>query len=149
MDRITVSSGLNCFQMVDRITSLSDHRICGRKLFCETPRYAGLESMAQLAALHTRHVQDFRRHAFLFKIRMCRLPAGSVLNGCYLFNADLLGQSSLAFAYRIEARLMDKNENLLQAELLIGTCNYDDRFKQAILAPYYRKMVTCLINATG
>jgi hypothetical protein len=147
MGQITVFSGLDGFQMVDRITHLGDRRICGCKRFFGTPRYAGLEAMAQLAALHARYILDFKRHAFLLKITLCRLPAAGLLDGSYLLEADLLEQSSRAFAYRIEGRRPD--EFRLQAELLIGTRNYDERFKQAILEPHYRKMMACLHNATG
>ncbi len=133
--------------MVDRITHLDAIRICGCKRFGSAPRYAGLEAMAQLAALHTRYVVDFRSHAFLLKIRLCRLPAAGLLNDRYRLKADLLGQSSRAFAYRIEGRGPD--ECRLQAELLIGTRPYDGLFQQVVLEPHYRRIVTCLRNATG
>lgn len=133
--------------MVDRITCLDARRIGGCKRFCSTPRYAGLEAMAQLAALHARYVMDFRRHAFLLKIRMCRLPAAGLLNDRFRLEADLLGQSSRAFTYHIEGRGPD--ECRLQAELLIGTRPYDSLFQQAVLEPHYQRIVACLRSDTG
>ena len=102
------------------------------------PVYGALESLAQLAALHARHLLDFARHAFLLKVNCGRWPVQGDLTGRFKLSADLASQSSNAFAYRTKAQ--GPVDTVLIADLYIGTIQYDGEFQEDILKTHYCKV---------
>lgn len=119
----------------------------GQASFDRAPVYAGLEAMAQLAALDVRQKLDFSAHAFLLGIRWCRLPAVRQLDGSFAIGVTPLSHSGQAFAYGTRAR--GPAGLTLEADLLIGTMAYDGHFQEQQLQSYYRKRWSCLLNATS
>lgn len=141
---LTIAGRLPHFQLIAGITFVARHRIRGVAELEQAPVYAGLEAMAQLAALHVRHSMAFERHAFLLKIDRCDLPAGDTLDDALYLTADLVGHSSQAFAYRVASE--ESKGPPLQAELLIGTRAYDRQFKRDLLEARYRELFDTLIR---
>jgi hypothetical protein len=144
MARLTIKSHMPCFQLIRRITHVSDRRVRADATFAQWPVYTGLEAMAQLAALHVRCSLAFERHAFLLKIDRCDLPPLETLNGDFSLTAERVGQSSQSFAYRVIAQGPD--DLTLQAQLLIGTLDYDEQFKKDRLKQHYQKIFEALRN---
>lgn len=146
MARLTINSHMAGFQLIRRITDVSDRRIRASAAFAQWPVYTGLEAMAQLAALHVRCSLDFARHAFLLKLDSCDLPTLETLTGDFSLTAERISQSSQSFAYGVIAH--GSNDLALQAQLLIGTLDYDERFKKDRLKQYYRKLFEKLCNGS-
>jgi hypothetical protein len=144
---LTIASGLAGFQLVQRISEVSDRRICGRTTFRQAPVYAGLEALAQLSALDVRRRAAFGKHAFLLKIIYCRWPATRVLEGCFTLQACPGSQSSRACVYN--ACALGPEDFKLETELIIATQAYDLEFEQAPLQNHYRKLFACLQNASS
>jgi hypothetical protein len=144
MARLTICSHMSCFQLIRRVTDVSIRHVQADVAFAKWPVYTGLEAMAQLAALHVRYSLDFERHAFLLKIDRCDLPMLEALDGDFRLNAECIGQSSQSFAYGVTAQGPDGIT--IQARLLIGTQDYDERFKKDRLKQYYRKLFEALRN---
>jgi hypothetical protein len=144
MARLTINSHMPCFQLIRRVTDVSDRCIQAESAFAQWPVYTGLEAMAQLAALHVRYSLAFERHAFLLKIDRCDLPTLETLDGDFSLTAERVGQSSQSFAYGVTVQGPD--DLTLQAQLLIGTLDYDERFKRYRLKPHYRKLFEALRN---
>ncbi len=138
MARLIINSQLTCFQLVRRVTAVSNQRIEAVAEFSKWPIYTGLEVMAQLAALHVRHSLTFERHAFLLSVDRCDLPLLETLDGDFYLTAERVSQSSQVFAYRTTTRGPD--DLTIRARLLIGTQVYDERFKEDRLKQYYRKI---------
>jgi hypothetical protein len=144
MARLTINSRMPCFQLIRRVTDMSNRRVQADAAFAQWPVYTGLEAMAQLAALHVRYSLDFERHAFLLKVERCDLPTLETLDGDFSLTAERLSQSSQSFAYGTTAQGPDGLT--IQAQLLIGTLDYDERFKKDRLKQYYRKLFEALRN---
>jgi hypothetical protein len=144
MAALTITSRMSRFQLITGITLVARHRIQAVAALEQAPVYAGLEVMAQLAALHVRHSMAFERHAFLLKIERCDLPAGDTLDGALYLTADGVGQSSRTFAYRVATE--ESKGPPLQADLLIGTRTYDRQFKRDLLKTRYRELFDTLIR---
>ncbi len=104
--------------------------------------FAGIESLAQAGALHTRYINDFSRHAFLLKIQRCTLPPGPVLDGEFLIRGVLTGQSAASCSYSLA---MEKDGlTVMEGSFLIATVEYDSRFRMDILENRYREVFSCL-----
>jgi hypothetical protein len=144
MARLTINSHMAGFQLIRRVTDVSDRRIQADAAFAQWPVYTGLEAMAQLAALHVRYSLVFERHAFLLKIERCDLPTLETLAGDFSLTAERTGQSSQSFAYGVIAQ--GPGDLTMQAQLLVGTLDYDERFKKDRLKRYYRKLFEALRN---
>lgn len=144
MARLTIDSHMPCFQLIRRVTDVSNRRIQAVAAFAQWPVYTGLEAMAQLAALHARYSFDFERHAFLLKVDRCDLPMLETLAGDFSLTAERVSQSSQSFAYGVIAQGVD--DLTIQAQLLIGTLDYDEHFNKDRLKPYYRKLFEALCN---
>ncbi|CAN2039116.1 conserved hypothetical protein [Candidatus Magnetomoraceae bacterium gMMP-15] len=138
MERIIINTGLNDFRLVDSIIKFDNESIKGVKSFSNVPVYEGIESLAQLGALHVRFINSFKKHAFLVKIKYCSMPKKQILNGRFQIKAKLISRSRHAFSYVVEA----KKENLLQfkGEFLFATINYDNKFKKEILKNHYKEV---------
>jgi hypothetical protein len=130
------------FQLIRRVTDVSDRRIQADAAFAQWPVYTGLEAMAQLAALHVRYSLDFERHAFLLKVERCDLPTLETLAGDFSLTAERTSQSSQSFIYGVIAQ--GPGDLTMQAQLLVGTLDYDERFKKDRLKRYYRKLFEAL-----
>lgn len=142
METLNIHSHMAQFRLVERISKVSSEGIWGEASFNQTPIYAGLEAMAQLAALDVRQRFRFERHAFLLKVQHCRMPAMDVLEGDFRIKAELCSQSSMAFHYNIVAQ--GPCGVSLKSELLIGTQAYDEHFPEDILKPHYQRVWTQL-----
>jgi hypothetical protein len=139
MAELTIHSHLNGFELIEHLFEVGATTIGGTGRFEHSPCFVGLEAMAQVAALHVRYLLDFKRHAFLLKVAWCDLPAVAHLQGRFDLQADLLSQSSNAFAYGVKARGVDRERACLAAELLIGTQPYDDQFQKEYLQEHYHR----------
>ena len=144
MARLTINSHMPCFQLLRRVTAVSNQRIEALAEFVKWPIYTGLEAMAQLAALHVRHSLIFERHAFLLSVDRCDLPLLETLDGDFYLTAERVSQSSRVFVYGTTARGPD--DLTIRARLLIGTQDFDERFKEDRLKRYYRKVFKDLLN---
>lgn len=146
MDKIKINTGLDGFILVDSISKIEDSTIQGTKDFTRAPAYLGIESLAQLGALHVRFITGFERHAFLLKIIRCEIPETGVLTGKYLLDGTLINRSGLAFSYRLRAE--KENEAQIKGEFLYATVDYDNRFKKERLKQHYQKVFSCLQSAS-
>jgi hypothetical protein len=144
MARLTINSHMASFQLIGRVTDVSNRRVQADATFAQWPVYTGLEAMAQLAALHARYSLAFERHVFLLKIDRYDLPPLETLNGDFSLIAERISQSSQSFAYGVTAKGPDGLT--LQAQLLIGTLDYDGRFQKDRLKQHYRKLFDVLTN---
>lgn len=142
METLTIQSHMPHFRLINRISKLSTKGMRGEVEFNRTPLFAGLESMAQFAALHVRQHFQFERHAFLLKVQHCRMPAMDHIDGCFRIAADLDSRSSIAFHYQTVAQGPHGID--FEAVLLIGTKDYDDKFPEDILKPHYQRVWTDL-----
>jgi len=147
MATLTIHSRLKHFKLVARITHVSASVICAEAGLDGMPMYAGLETMAQLAALHVRYCLEFQRHAFLLKVNQGFWPAKDCLAGCYGLTAERYSQSSKAFAYQVKAQ--GPTGAMSTADLLIGTVAYDNEFQEDILTAYYREVFGKLRSEIG
>lgn len=138
MEALNIHSQLPHFRLITRILKTSPEGIRGTSDFNRTPLYAGLEAMAQLAALHVRQRLQFERHAFLLKVRHCRMPVIEHLDGCFEIKADLCSQSSHAFHYDTVA--LGPHGVEFKSDLLIGTRDCDEYFSKDILKPHYQRI---------
>lgn len=144
MARLTINSHMHSFQLIRRVTDVTDRRIQADAVFAQWPVYTGLEAMAQLAALHVRYSIDFERHAFLLKVDRCDLPTLETLAGDFSLTAERFSQSSQSSAYGVIAQ--GPGDLAMRGQLLIGTLDYDEHFKKDRLKQYYRKLFQALHN---
>ena len=144
MEQLIIRSRMQHFQVLTRIQHVSKRRMRAIATFAQSPSYCLVESMAQLAAMHVRHSLDFDRHAFLLKIQSCDLTLRPILNSDVDLTAERISHSSNAFAYRVSALVPDGES--FGAELLIGTREYDRKFRKECLNPYYQKRFETLFN---
>ncbi len=146
MDRLTIYTGMNSFLLIDAVTRVTDDTIAGACFFSNDPVFLGMESLAQLAAMHVRYRTDFQKHAFLLKITCCQLPDEDILNGGYHMTGTLTSQSSRSFAYTLHAYSESCDD--FKGEFLIATVDYNNNFKRAVLNDHYKKLFSCLQNAS-
>lgn len=144
METLTIHSRIAHFRLIKRISKVSHKGIRGEADFFRTPLFAGLEAMAQIAALHVRQYLQFERHAFLLKVHHCQMPAEDHLEGCFRISADLCSGSSNAFHYKTVAHGPQGID--IKSELLIGTQDYDDNFPENILKSHYQRVWTDLTS---
>ncbi|MEJ2155563.1 MAG: hypothetical protein P8X96_09525 [Desulfobacteraceae bacterium] len=142
METMKIQSGMPHFKIVSKIFDVSPNNIDAQAVFGGDPIYTGLEAMAQTAALHVRHSLRFERHAFLLSVHHCQLPDLDALEGPFRIKAALHGRSSEAFVYKVAASGPHGAD--FDAELLIGTCEYDERFRKASLIAHYQEIWTRL-----
>jgi hypothetical protein len=138
METLTIHSHMAHFRLITRILKVSCEGTRAEADFNRTPLFAGLEAMAQLAALHVRQRLQFERHAFLLKVYYCRMPAIDHLDGCFRIAADLCSQSRNAFNYSAVAHGPHGVD--FESELLIGTRDYDKHFPENILKDHYQRV---------
>lgn len=142
MKQIIVLSGMRGFVMIDRIFDVSPQGITAGKGLSKAPLFAGIEALAQAAALHARFINNFSRHAFLLKVRRCTLPPEPSLDGDFLIRGVLNGQSAASGSY--EMALEKDGQTVMEGNFLIATEEYDARFKKDVLESRYRKVFSCL-----
>jgi hypothetical protein len=142
MARIAVRCGLESFVLVDGITEIDPATIKGHKHFDGAPIFLGIESLAQLGALHVRFTTTFARHAFLLGIKRCTVRSGEPLSGCYTLLGTLTGSSASAFSYLLQASNEGRVE--IDGEFLFATVEYDGVFRKDIMESHYRKVFSCL-----
>ncbi len=147
MERIILNSGLSGFFLVDAVTEVDAQKIAGWKRFAGAPTYLGIESLAQLGALHVRHITGFERHAFLLTIKRCSPASREALNGQYRLCGELIGRTTSAFSYRLEASHGD--ETMIQGDFLFAVVEYDTTFRRDTLRSHYQEVFSCLTSASS
>lgn len=138
METLNIHSRMAHFSLIGQLSAISPKKICGVTHFERAPRYAGLEAMAQVAALHVRQIFRFERHAFLLRVYHWQPPAGDCLEGEFMIRAGLCSHSSSAFRYDVAALGPDDVD--FNSSLLIGTREYDERFPKDILKAHYQRL---------
>ena len=146
MATLEIRARLKHFRLIASLDQVGAESIAGFACFEHVPPFAGLEALAQLAALHARYLLDFRRHAFLLKVVDFRGLPGRVLEGRFLVRARLASHSRDAFRYLVAAEATAKER--LAGELLIGVRDYDARFEEKILYAHFRKMFADLCKVS-
>jgi hypothetical protein len=146
MERIIVNSNLEEFQGLDCITDVNEETVSGEKSFKNAPFYLGMEAMAQLCALHVRKRCDFERHAFLLSIKKGEFSAPH-LEGRYVLRGKRVGRSQNAFVYQVTGSVDGRDD--IMAELLIGTCPYNEAFNGDTLREHYQKVFICLYQKSN
>jgi len=148
MARLTVHSGRDNFLILERITAITSDGIQARFRFRQDPLYLGIEALAQLGAMHVRHITRLEMHAFLLKTQDLILPAGPLLNGTYQLSGSLISQSQKAYAYRLQAETDQSANSAFGGTCLFATADYGPRFKKEILKAHYQKVFSCLQNVS-
>jgi hypothetical protein len=138
METLKIHSGMAHFRILSKILAVSPDGMEAEAVLNGAPRFAGLEAMAQTAALHARRLLGFERHAFLLSVRRCQMPSMAVLSGRCRVAAVLRGHSSEAFAYHVTANGSEVAE--FDGELMVGTMAYDDRFRKETLQAHYQRI---------
>jgi hypothetical protein len=138
METLKIKSGMAHFRILSKILVVSPDGMAAEAVLDGAPRFAGLEAMAQTAALHARHILGFERHAFLLSVGRCQMPSVAVLSGRLRVAAALRGRSSAAFAYHVTANGPGGAD--FDGELLIGTVAYDDRFRREVLEAHHQRI---------
>jgi len=144
VERLTINTALNDFVLIDTITSMNSDNFSGAQTFNDDPLFMGIESCAQLASMHVRHITDFSKHAFLLKVKYFSAQE-EVLNGLYVITGKLLSHGSDSYSYKLCAK--GGNDERFTAELIIGTTPYSEKLNQEELEAYYKKVFLCLQNA--
>ncbi len=109
--------------------------------------FAGIESLARLAAFHVRYRLDFQRHAFLLKVvELNRLPRAT-LNGRFRLHAHRTGNSRDAWRYAVKAT--GAKEEWFGGRLLIGVRDYDEEFREDDLRLFFQKRFETLCRGEG
>ncbi len=138
METIDIHSRMSHFRLLSKVLAVSSRHLEAEAVFGNAPCFAGLELMAQTAALHVRRRLDFDRHAFLLSVRQCTIPPIDFLKGRYRATAILRQQSSEAFMYHVAACGHDGID--LDGDLLIGTRAFDDHFPKEVLGVHYQQL---------
>ncbi len=142
MDRIDINTSLDGFTLLDSISAITGSSIAGRKNFSDSPLYLGIESLAQLGALHLRYITELKKHAFLLKINHCRTSNGQILTGDFQLDGNLVSQSKLAYSYSLKA--FKDEQPVITGEFIFALTNYDDNFQKEILQTRYKELFATL-----
>lgn len=144
MEKIMINTGLNSFVMPDKITKTNEKSIEALKTFkADNFNFlTKIETIAQICALHTRFLLDFKQHAFLLKIDEFTDNSGKNDYGDYSLYAKIQSSGKTAFSYSISAKLNNKEK--FSGKLIIATSDYNEKFNKQILTKHYRKIFSCL-----
>jgi hypothetical protein len=143
MERMIVQAGCSGFIRIDQVLRMERNAVAGRVSLQDTPPSLALESLAQLAALHTRWRCDFSEHGFLLGITTCTLPRENVTGTAHIC-AEVTGASKKATRYL--SRLDIAGQTRVKAELTIGLKPYDEIFRRDLLEPGYRNLLQHLVG---
>jgi len=145
---ININTGLSGFVLLDRIEETAAGNIAGSRHFVSPPSLAlAIESLAQLGAYHVRYLTNFEKHAFLLKIKSCRLPASTIPAGFYTLSGELRGRSASAFTHLLRVKLA--GETIMEGVFLFAVVDYDSTFRKEILERHYRRVFSCLQKDIG
>lgn len=144
MEQLKINTGLESFILPDKIIQITEKTIKAAKSFDAKNLILSLkiETLAQVCALHTRYVTEFKYHAFLLKISSFTDTSIEKTYGDYEFTGVLTGAGKSAFSYSITAG--QNNDALFKADLIIAVTDYSDTFKQQQLSTHYRGIFSCL-----
>lgn len=142
MSVININTGLEKFRMIDQLIAVDDSGLEAEKSFKHEDNFLIIEALAQLAALHVRKKISFEKHAFLLKVQNCVVFDKAELQGKYNLYASLNAESKLGFMYETTAEL--ENRPVVKAKLIIGTIDYNNKFRTEDLRDYYQKVYECL-----
>jgi len=143
---IKITSELPDFLLLDAITHTGEKTIAGVRQFSAVPSWLGIEALAQLGAFHVRALMGFKKHAFLLKINHFAFPLSETLQGRYVLQGSLVGRSSGAFVYELQAIQGQKVE--FSGNFLYAAVDYDDTLRELQLHDHYLGIFRCLQNAT-
>ncbi|MFO7559131.1 MAG: hypothetical protein R6X10_09905 [Desulfobacterales bacterium] len=146
METLTIHTGLDRFLLLDSISGIGQNSIEGTLFLSGDHRYLGIESLAQLGAMHLRFITGFSCHAFLLSIRTCSIQDKFVPNSNLLLSGKLLSRSISGFLYALDA--VSEGKTLIAGEFLFATIPYDQKFKKRRLENHYRKVFSCLKNGS-
>lgn len=146
METLTIHTGLDRFLLLDSISEIMQSSIKGTLFLSGDHRYLGIESLAQLGAMHVRFITGFSGHAFLLSIRTCSIQEKFVPNSNLLLSGKLLSRSTSGFLYALDA--VSEGETFIAGEFLFATIPYDQNFKKKCLESHYRKVFSCLKNGS-
>jgi len=127
MDRVNISTSLDSFVLLDTISAITDSSIIGYKSFSNSQVYLGIESLAQLGAIHLRYITELKKHAFLLKINHCSISDVNILEGEFQLKGHLMNQSKLAYTYSLKA-LRDE-QLVIKGDFMFALTDYDENFK--------------------
>jgi hypothetical protein len=142
MLKINVNTGLEKYILIDNIIKINDIEIHGSVAFNSAPPYTGIESLAQLGAMHVRWLHDFTKHAALLKINNIDIKDCGQLNGNYSITGILTAKSGRAFTYSLQSSI--NGDIKIEGSIIFALIDYDLKFKKEILETHYKKLFSCL-----
>lgn len=156
------------FVLLDAITRCDASGLTAVRHCSRTPAWHVVEAMAQAGAMHLRFLGDFSDHAFLLGITDCPWPEAP-LDGCYRIEVRLAALTQGAASYDMTLSALDgtgdgieeqqterqtaqQTERLTErqkrhATMLFGRVPYDATYREAILAPRYRRLFAWLTRS--
>ena len=102
MAELKIASGLNGFNLVERITAVRPDQLAAERVFNATPAWQALEALAQAGGLHARWLHGFACECHVMKI--ANFDSAAELSGSYLITASLSHRSQGALAYAVSGR---------------------------------------------
>ena len=141
-----IHTGLDQCLRLNGIETISPLAITGHLNGTRIPDYQVIEAMAQLGALHVRHIIQYDRHAFLMAVNQCAVCVTDPVTGLICIKGSLQSRSSRAFVYGLTARLESKK--IIQGTFVFATTDYNDLFQKHILKPHYERLLSCLRSDT-
>ena len=102
MAKLKIASGLNGFNLLERITAVRPDQLAAERAFCATPAWQALEALAQAGGLHARWLHGFACECHVMKI--ANFDSAAELSGGYLITASLNHRSRDALAYAVSGR---------------------------------------------
>jgi len=133
--------------LLDEVTEAGTEAMTARKRFMDASACLGVESLAQLGALHVRFLSGFERHACLLTIKRCTIVSKDRLNGPFRLYAALSGHSRSAFSYLLRAveECPTREDRVrIEGEFLFAAIDYDTDFRKDIIQAHYQRVFSCL-----
>lgn len=152
------------FVLLDAITRYDTSGLTAVRHCSRTPAWHAVEAMAQAGAMHLRFLGDFSDHAFLLGITDCHWPEAP-LDGCYRIEVRLAALTQGAASYDMTLSALDGTGDGIEeqqtarqteqqtgrqkrhATMLFGRVPYDATYREAILAPRYRRLFAWLTRS--
>ncbi|WP_164562132.1 hypothetical protein [Nitratidesulfovibrio vulgaris] len=151
------------FVLLDAITRYDTSGLTAVRHCSRTPAWHAVEAMAQAGAMHLRFLGGFSDHAFLLGITDCPWPE-TALDGCCRIEVRLTALTQGAASYDMTLSLDGPDEVTTkqqtvgrtvehavrwvgQGAMLFGRVPYDNIYREAVLAPRYRRLFAWLTRS--